>query len=74
MNLALCFTKSLKGSIILLVAKAQDTWLTKPNQDLAPWRFLGVGKSLIAERISSEGDIPFEVIFRPANFTVSWQN
>ena len=35
---------------------------------------LGVGKALIPDKMLSEGAIPDEVIFKPANMTVSLQN
>ena len=35
---------------------------------------LWVGKSLIADKMLSEGAIPNGVIFKPANMTVSLQN
>ena len=35
---------------------------------------LGVEKSLIADKMLSEGAIPGGIIFKPANMTVSLQN
>ena len=35
---------------------------------------LEVGKSLIADKMLSEGAVPDGVIFKPANMTVSLQN
>ena len=43
---------------------------TKPG----PGTCLGVGKSLITDKMLSKGAIPDGVIFKPANITVSLQN
>ena len=57
--------------MIGLIAYAQATWFTSPNHDCAPVMFVGVGKSLMAERILSDGDTPYVVIFNPAKSCVS---
>jgi len=41
-----------------LIEYAQDTWFTKPNQDLALVRSVGVGKSDMAAKIDLDGVIP----------------
>ena len=50
------------------------TSLTKPNHDLAPLRSLGVGKSLVADKMLSDGVIPNDVIFKPAKMMVCLEN
>ena len=53
---------------------AQAAWFTNPNHDRASVIFVGVGKSLIAEKSLLEGVMPVELIISPANSTTSWQN
>ena len=72
--MALRLTKSRKGCIMGLMAYAHATWFTSPNQDLAPAMSLGTGKSVMADRMDSDGAIPVCVSFRPAKMTVSLQN
>ena len=50
------------------------SWLTRPNHDQAPVRSFGTGNSLIADIIFGDGDIPSDVISKPANSMVSWQH
>ena len=57
-----------------LMAYAHATWFTSPNQDLVPVISLGTGKSVMADRMDSDGAIPVCVSFRPAKMTVSLQN
>ena len=73
-NLELGLTRSLKGCITDPSEKAQATWFTNPNHDLASVMFWGVGKSCIAESIDWEGATREGVNCNPANCTVSWQN
>ena len=73
-NLELGLTRSLKGCITGPSEKAQATWFTNPNHDLASVIFWGVGKSCIAESIDWEGATPEGVYCNPTNCTVSWQN
>ena len=68
------FTSSRNGSIIGLNEYAHATWLTSPNQDLASVMFLGLGKPEIAFSKLLEGVTPVGVIWRPPNWTTSWQN
>ena len=49
--------------MILLNQYAHVTWLTKPNHDLAPVKSLGIGKSLVADKMLSDRVIPDSVIF-----------
>ena len=53
---------------------AQETWLTKPNHERAPVISVGLGKSLMAVRIFSDGAVPVGVIESPAKSTVLRQN
>ena len=68
------FTSCRNGSIIGLNEYAHATWLTSPNQDLASVMFLGLGKLEIAFSKLLEGVTPVGVIWRPPNWTTSWQN
>ena len=47
-NLLLGLSSSRKGSIVLAMLNAYNTWFTKPNQDLTSVRLCGVGKSEMA--------------------------
>ena len=62
-------TRSQNDCITGEIPYAQTTWFTKPNHDLAFVRVLGIGKSWIAVQIWSDGRIPEDVIFKPANST-----
>ena len=68
-NFVLGLISSLNGSITDVLAWAQDTWLTKPNQDLASVRLVGVGKFWMALSSFVAGATPDEVISKPANST-----
>ena len=73
-NVTFGLTRSLNGCMQGPLEYVQEIWFRNPNPDLAPVMSFGVGKSLIAAKISLEGETPVEVIFKPANSTVSWQN
>ena len=67
-------TRSRNGSIMGRNEYAHATWLTSLNQDLASVIFLEVGKVDIAFNRLSQGVTPEDVIWRPPNWTTSWQN
>ena len=73
-NFTLGLSKSLNGCIKGLIAYAQETWLTSPNQDLAEVKLVGVGKSFIADNIVSDGLTPSVVTVKPENHAISQQN
>ena len=74
MTLLFGLIKSWKGFMISLNEWAHVTGLTRPTQDLAPVMSLGVGKSLISDKMLSEGAIHDGVIFKLVNMTVFLQN
>ena len=65
------FSSSLNGSIQSAVAKAYETWLTRPNQERMSVVLAGVGKWLIASWYFLQGRTLVSVISKPVNSTVS---
>ena len=55
LNLLFGLIKLRNGFMISLNEYAHVTWLTKPNHDLASVRSLGVVKSLIPDKMLSDG-------------------
>lgn len=55
----------------VVVAKAYETWLTWPHQNLASVMFVRVGKSQMASRYFLQGRALWEVISKSAKSTVS---
>ena len=65
------FSSSLNGNIQLVVAKAYEIWLTRPNQERMSVVLAGVGKLRMASRYFLQGRPLLGVIAKPVNPTVS---
>ena len=65
------FSSSQNGNIRSAVAKAYETWLTRPNQERMSVVLPGVGKLWMASKYFLQGRTLLGVISKPVNSTVS---
>ena len=63
--------RDLKGSIQSVMLNAYDTWLTSPNQERISVMLRGTGNSMMALRNRLHGCTLSDVIWKPANSTMS---
>ena len=64
-------SKCRNGDMAVVIEKAYDTWLTRPNHALTSVMLFGVGKSLTAAVNLLAGRTSVGVIVNPANSTSS---
>ena len=67
-------SRDLKGSIRSVILNAYNTWLTSPNQERTSVMLRGIGNSMMALRNRLHGCTESDVIWKPANSTMSWPN